>query len=251
LLQFLSLQSIINNETGGSLLPLTERVGRTGHPGIAYAFDRIPGLKRSYNTLAGNKTCFTLFNDSNYNNAFQNLPLGQQLRNTTNVVWDGEAYPQTIPTTTNPAITGYVLEADFFKFRGRGFIQTTGRTNYLKLVEFVKNYGGPNSVVKAMQMKWGQRSNDPDVLATVSTNAEWDDLFQNSNTLIAAKSIDIHNKSAGKYLQGINAANPATAKSTIRNIGKRISGGDAYANLFINRVTQIIEALTSQANEEN
>ncbi|MEO7313372.1 MAG: hypothetical protein ABIX01_23520 [Chitinophagaceae bacterium] len=76
LLQFLSLQSIINNETGGSVLPLTERVGRTGHPGIAYAFDKIAGVKKSYNTLAGNKTCLQLFNDAQYNGAFQNLPLG-------------------------------------------------------------------------------------------------------------------------------------------------------------------------------
>jgi hypothetical protein len=80
-------------------------------------------------------------------------------------------------------------------------------------------------------------------VATISTNAEWDELFQNSNTLIAAKSIDIHNKSAGNYLGNINGANPAVATSSIRNVGKRISGGDAYANLFINRVTQIIELL--------
>lgn len=243
LLQFLSLQSIINNETGGSLLPLTERVGSAGHPGIAYAFDRIVGLKRSYNTLAGNKTCFQLFNDTAYNKAFQNLPLGNQLKNTTNNVWSGEAYPQNLPTSTNPAVTGYVLESDFFKFRGRGFIQTTGRTNYSKLVEFVVNYNGTNSVVKTMQLKWGQRSTDKDVLASVSTNSEWDELFQNSNTLIAGKSIAIHNATAGDYLGGINGANPAVAKSSIRNVGKRISGGDNYANLFLNRVTQIIEAL--------
>jgi hypothetical protein len=245
LLQFLSLQSIINNETGGSLQPLTERVGSKGHPGIAYAFDRIPGLKRSYNTLAGNKTCFQLFNDPSYNKAFQNLPLGSQLKNTANKVWEGEVYPQSlsIPTSTNPAVTGYVLEADFFKFRGRGFIQTTGRSNYARLVEFIMRYNGSNSTVKAMQLKWGQRSTDKDVLASVSTNAEWDELFQNSNTLIAGKSIAIHNETSGNYLGTINGANPAVAKSSIRNVGKRISGGDNYANLFLNRVTQIIEAL--------
>ncbi|MEO5562731.1 MAG: hypothetical protein ABIR18_04830 [Chitinophagaceae bacterium] len=245
LLQFLSLQSIINNETGGSLLPLTERVGRTGHPGIAYAFDRIPGIKKSYNTLAGNKTCFQLFNDVNYNKAFQNFALGTQLRNTTNNVWASEAYPQNlaIATSTNPAVTGYVLEADFFKFRGRGFIQTTGRANYVKLVEFVMKYQGTNSVVNATKAKWAQRSTDSDVLATISSNAEWDDLFQNSNTLIPAKSIEIHNGSAGNYLGNINGTKPALATSTIRNVGKRISGADSYANLFINRVTQIIELL--------
>ena len=124
LLQFITLQSIVNNETGGKLLPLTEGVGSAGHPGIAYAFDKIADRKKkSYNTLAGNKTCFKLFNDVNYNKAFGTLPLAAQLKNTTNPVWAGEVYPQTVSTSTNPAQSGYVLEADFFKFRGRGFIQ--------------------------------------------------------------------------------------------------------------------------------
>lgn len=243
LLQFLSLQSIFNNETGGSLIPLTERVGSAGHPGIAYAFDKIPGLKRSYNTLAGNKTCFDLFNDSNYNNAFQNLPLGSQLKNTTNVVWKGEAYPQTVAFSTNPQVSGYVLEADFFKYRGRGFIQTTGRTNYSSIIDFVMKYSGNNPVIINMKATWAQRSANIDVLATVSTNAEWDNLFQNSGGLIAARSVEVHNSLSGDYLGKINCANPITAASSISNMGKRISGGDAYAALFLNRVTQIIELL--------
>jgi hypothetical protein len=243
LLQFLSLQSIINNETGGSLLPLTERVGSKGHPGIAYAFDRISGLKKSYNTLPGNKTCFQLFNDGQYNNAFQQLSLGNQLKNTTNVVWSGEAYPQILPASTSPAATGYILEADFFKFRGRGYIQTTGRANYIKLVDFVMNYQGNNDTVNRIKTSWMQRTADRDVLATVSTNVEWDDLFQASHTLIAAKSIAIHNSLSGNYLGSINGTDPAVAASTIRNVGKRISGADNYANLFIRRVTQIIELL--------
>ncbi len=244
LLQFLSLQSIINNETGGSLIPLTERVGSAGHPGIAYAFDRIINLKKSYNTLAGNKTCFTLFKNANYNNAFQNLPLANQLKNTTNAVWAGEAYPQqSISTSTNPGITGYVLEADFFKFRGRGFIQTTGRANYTSIIDFVMNYTGTNVVVLNMKTKWAQRSNDKDILVTVSTNAEWDDLFQNSQTLIAAKSVEVHNRLSGNYLENIKGVSPAAAAGSIRNVGKRISGSDKYADLYINRVTQMIELL--------
>ncbi len=245
LLQFLSLQSIINNETGGSLNPLTEGVGRPPlHPGISYAFDIIPGTKISYNTITGNKTCLALFNDANYNKAFQNLPLGSQLKNTTNKVWAGEAYPiQTVPTSTNPAVTGYVLEADFFKFRGRGFIQTTGRANYSSIVDFIMKYTGSNPVINNMKAAWAQRSNNTDILATVSTNAEWDNLFQNTSGLIAAKSIEVHNRASTDYLGKINGADPIVAASTIRNVGKRISGGNNYADLFLNRVTQIIELL--------
>jgi len=243
LLQFLSLQSIFNNETGGSLIPLTEGVGSSGHPGIAYAFDKIKNLKRSYNTLAGNKTCFDLFNDNNYNNAFQNLALGSQLKNTTNAVWKGEAYPQTVATSTKPAVTGYVLEADFFKFRGRGFIQTTGRTNYSGIIDFVMKYAGNNPVILNMKTVWAKRSANLDVLATVSTNAEWDNLFQNSDLLIAARSVEVHNAASGDYLGKITGTDPTAVSNSIRTMGKRISGGDTYAALFLNRVTQIIELL--------
>lgn len=70
LMQFVCLMSIFTNEVGGDLVPIREKVGRPPrHPGIAYAFDRIEGLKRSYNTLAGNRTAFALFGDPAYREA--------------------------------------------------------------------------------------------------------------------------------------------------------------------------------------
>lgn len=240
LLQFVALQSIIINETGGRLTPLTEQVGRDGHPGIAYAFDRILNVKRSYNTLSGNKTCMQCFNDPNYNKAFGTLPLGDKLRNTNDAVWAGEAYPQLkTPTSTNPAITGYVLEADFFKFRGRGFIQTTGRGNYKQLVSFIQSYNGTNPVMLKIKAKWANISPDADVLATISSNADWDELFQNTNSLIPCRAIRTHNVSGGNYLEQLNMANP----DTIFNMGLRISGGQNYAKLFQQRVLQVFKAL--------
>lgn len=244
LLQFITLQSIVNNETGGRLLPLTEGVGSPGHPGIAYAFDKIAARKkRSYNTLAGNKTCFRLFNDVAYNKAFGTLPLAGQLKNTTNTAWAGEVYPQTVSTSTNPVLSGYVLEADFFKFRGRGFIQSTGRSNYIKLVEFVMAYTGSSPAMVNMKEKWRAISADPDVMATISTNADWDQLFQKGDSLIAGKAISLHNNACGNYLKKVTTSSPVAALDSVFNMGKCISGSVDYATLFRNRVEQILNAL--------
>lgn len=244
LLQFLALQSIIINETGGGLVPAIELVGYPGHPGIAYAFDAIPGLKRSYNTLAGNKTCFTLFNDPAYNKAFGNLPLAGELINTTDQVWAGESYPQqSIPTSTNPGITGYVLEADFFKFRGRGFIQTTGRANYTQLIGFIAGYTGSDTLLCSTKTRWNALSADEDTLASISTNNEWDALFQEGGCLVAGKAIAIHNESAGYYLQQLDDTGKDPIERLLYNMGLRISGADSYAMLFQNRVLQLLELL--------
>jgi hypothetical protein len=61
LIEFLSINSIMMNETGGTFTPLSEGLGSSGHPGISYGFDRISGLKLGYNTLNTNKTAYDLF----------------------------------------------------------------------------------------------------------------------------------------------------------------------------------------------
>jgi len=248
LLQFLALQSIIINETGGMLAPVTEAVGDRGHPGIAYAFDHIPGLKRSYNTMPGNKTCFTLFNARGYNKAFGSLPLGDALQNTKDVTWQGEAYPQqTFSTSTAPGITGYVLEADFFKFRGRGFIQTTGRSNYSQLVDYIINYTGANAVITGMKNEWGHISGDADTLSTISTNDNWETLFNQSDCIIGAKAIAIHNETSGRYLQQLSAADTVTMEGSLYRMGLRINGGNNYALLFRDRVLQLATLLQQKS----
>lgn len=248
LLQFAALQSIIINETGGSLVPRTEIVGSAGHPGIAYAFDAIPGLKRSYNTLSSNKNCFLLFNDPDYNGAFGSLPLGKQLMNTTDPVWKGDVYPQhTVPTSTLPSVTGYVLEADFFKFRGRGFIQTTGRTNYTQLIQYITGYTGSNPVLAGTKSKWNALAVSADTLASISSNADWDDLFSNSGCLVAAQAIALHNRSSGEYLENLDQAAENTIARLLYSMGLHISGADSYAMLFQNRVLQLLEQLAQTA----
>jgi hypothetical protein len=239
LLQFVSLMSIVNNETGGKIKPVTELVGNSGNPGLAYAFNKISGTKKSYNTLTSNMTAFDLFRNANYKNQHGALALGNSLKDTNEIKWKGELYPQGIDTSLDPLKTGFIQEADFYKFRGRGFIQTTTRGNYRQVVDYIQKYNGSNATIKQYQAKWQGKT--PDTIATISSNADWDTLFQNTDLVIPALAINIHSKSAGNYLSKITLQSGVDVN--IKQMGKSISGANSYADLFLKRVIQILNGL--------
>jgi hypothetical protein len=233
-LQFLALMGIFANECRANFQPVAERMGRAGFPGLTYLFDRIPGLKRSYNTLAGNKTAFACFRSAAYNAAHGGKALGARLANTNDRRWEGEAYPRVdFPTAPDAAVAGYVMEADFMKFRGRGFIQTTGRANYGKLIEFVQGYDGDNNVVDFYQAQWAGRTVEE--IADATSNEDWDRLFQQTDLVIAAEGVRRHNLASGNYL-----ALAGDVDRAVWNMGKRISGGDAYAEKYRGRMEELI-----------
>jgi hypothetical protein len=237
--QFISLMSIFANECRADFTPKAEKMGRAGFPGLSYLFDPISGLKRSYNTLSGNKRAFDCFNSGAYNTAHGAKALAAQARNTRDARWSGEIYPRPdFPTDPTPAATGYLLEADFMKFRGRGFIQTTGRANYSKLIDFVKTYDGDNNTIDFFALQWRNQTND--AVADASSNDDWDRLFSQSDLIIPAKAIGLHNASCGNYLALSGDPNAA-----VFNMGKKISGGDNYATKFRDRVTLLIQKLTA------
>jgi len=243
LIQFLTLMSVIIHETGGEVAPVSEKFGNAQHKGIAYLFDRIPGLKASYNKNKYNRSAFELFNDSDYINAHNGLALASNLSDTTDIRWKEDVYPSDYSTSSKLQDTGFILQADFFKFRGRGLIQTTLRANYKKLIDYVQSGNHTNSLLLQYQSQW--QGLDLDEAASISTFDDWDQLFQNTDLILACEAIHLHNVSSGNYLQMSLIAEVlnGSKQGSIYNVGLRINGGDAYAKQLYRRVVQIINQL--------
>ncbi len=247
LLQFSALMSVLIIEAGAELLPVSELCGREGYPGLAYAFSSIPGVKQSYNSCKENKSAGELFfDDAHFWEAHGQRPLADLVRAMPDVreLWNSEFYPQHLfPASTDPAHSGFIQEADFYKFRGRGFIQLTWRANYKWLVEYVQSYGGDNETVCRYKSKW--RGEDTDAVCSASSNEDWDTLFQDSELVIPCRAIGLHNEASGHYLRlsaQADLLNAARAgQGSFYNVGLRINGGAEYAGLFRERVIRMVE----------
>lgn len=257
LIEFLCINSIMVNETGGKFIPVSELVGNNGNPGISYAFN--DDNKKSYNTLVGNKTAFQCFNDSDYLKAHGTKPMASILANTTDVRWKGTKFPfgfseldKTIETSTSGKSNGFLIEADFFKFRGRGFIQTTGRANYIPLINYVLDYSGADKVVNEIRNEWLKYSTIPEKIATISTNAQWDKLFMNTDYIVANYAVYIHSKNKNNYLNINPDQIPSNLQRSIENVGVKVSGSiGEYSKLFLQRVQiQIDEVNSNFKNDE-
>ncbi|MBV8070713.1 MAG: hypothetical protein JO270_12460 [Acidobacteriaceae bacterium] len=249
LLQFSALMSILINEVGDDLLPVTELCGRDEYPGLAYAFSAIPGVKRSYNAGEENRPAGKLFfDDPDFWSAHGSLAGADLVRAIPNLqeTWNGAVYPQNLfPTSLEPDRSGFIQQADFYKFRGRGFIQITWRSNYRDIVGFVQNYSGADPTLLRYKAAWATK--DPDTVCTTSTNEDWDELFGSTNLIVACRAIGLHNRAGGNYLELSADANVLTAASpqqgSLCRMGLRISGSKPYALLFRERVVQLLTTL--------
>ena len=246
LIEFLCINSIMINETGGTFLPITEGVGSSGHPGIAYAFDKI-GTKVSYNTLGTNKTAYQLFSDSNFKNAHVTKPFGDILKDSTDTRWSNDVFPQGFSgnisneTSVSGKTNTFLTETDFVKFRGRGYIQTTGRNVYKPIITYVLNYSGSDSVINSTKSAWSSYKGDLDAIASSSTNQQWDDLFQKTNSIIANYAVWLHSSNGKKYSWIDAVQSDSNLEKAIKNVAAKIAGGGGatiYINLFYARVMQ-------------
>jgi hypothetical protein len=152
-----------------------------------------------------------------------------------------EPYPAGVPTTPDAAAAGFIMETDFYKFRGRGAIQTTWRSNYSRLIQRIQGYTGPNPLIASYAQLWAGKN--ADLVATESSYAQWDELFSDAD--LRAIAVSNHSRGSGDYLiMDVDAAGlNGVTKGSIFYIGLRVSGGEGYAVTFRKRVIQILNSL--------
>ena len=262
LFDFAALMCIAINEQGGRLRSRTEVCGRGAkdklgrrHEGLSYAFDVLPGIKRSYNTLAGNRTAHACFSDPLFCKAHGDLALADRLAAATNPgivlseAWKGDLYPfQEFPVLEDLAQAGFVMQADFYKFRGRGPIQITERAAYRKQVEFIQKYEGTNAVLLKFKALWLPLSSDD--ACTVSRDADWNEIFAQKEMVywsprVYADAAAAPPKNLFSMELEFDKLNGDKIGS-LHRVGRTI-GGINYANAkYMPRVVELLEEVARQ-----
>jgi LAS superfamily LD-carboxypeptidase LdcB len=110
-------------------------------------------------------------------------------------------------------------------------------------VDWILAYTGSNARVLDYKRRWtGQ---DVQRILTRSTNADWDDLFQDSGYVVPWAGVRLHDQGASNYLaiSPDAAVRAGTAQGSFHNMGRRISGSGAHGTTLRNRCTAILTAL--------
>jgi hypothetical protein len=248
LIEFFTYMSVFINEIDGNLRHVPEKINSTrsrNNPGIAYLFNTVvfttnkgTWRKQSYNKHPNNN-CFDLLHNNDFLNAHSGKRFFNDLRNTHDDVWSGKVYPiQKYPVSPHPEETGIILECDFFKFRGRGLIQTTWRSNYSALVRFIQNYSGDSKVLKYYAKEW--KDTPVDTALNVSSSEDWDIIFSDPKREVLTFAVLEHRRAGGYYIGNeVNVVN-GEQPGSIDHFGDKL-GGRGYGQRLKSRVFAMVE----------
>ena len=259
LFQFLGLVSIMINEVGQTFTPIRERGSLRYMFGtiIPASRTRPQRSKRSYNdfgrsaTHRNNKTAYELFNDPAFLEAHRDEALYERVARTTDRVWDGHVYPNGFPT--DPDQGGIITQADFYKFSGRGLVQTTWSGAYMRLIDATLQYEGSNRIILEYRNAWrGKRSSGLSIrdIASQTKNSDWDRLFMETNNEFACLAVYCFQHAKNDFLQiptdaaRLQATQTASSGSgSIFYVGYRVGGSRRYGELVRERVMQMLSRL--------
>jgi hypothetical protein len=237
--EFCALMAINLEETTGNLTAAPEEVNgmHSVPPGLAYAFNAIPGLKQSYNK-ASNRTAFECFNDQDFLAAHRALPGADRVLNRLGGIdpaWGSGFWPRGFDATPDATVNGFVMQADFYKFRGRGVIQTTWRADYKAILSYILAADfTAHPDLAAQRQTWTDRAGalggdaQLEAILTKSRTEEWDQIFL--NPLILAQGVSIDNLAKGSYLSLAHNVDVLSAdartEGSLLHMAARINGGE-------------------------
>jgi hypothetical protein len=254
LIEFITLMTSPINEVTGNLTAIAEMPQSTQV--LKYFYET-----RGYNVQENlNWTAQKCFNDASYRAAHEKNPDGTKKKYATELAgvagdeWKTTTYPANFSTDPSPAESGYIREADFYKFRGRGVIQITHRSAYRALIGCVIDYpdSGASTIVKKYRNDWKANMSDAsrrvmlDKVASMTTNEHWTELF--GDTEFLCKSVKVFSDSKGKFLElGTTAAKlNSEDPGSIFYVGRQIGWADYGRSLFRPRALQLLNSLASK-----
>jgi hypothetical protein len=272
-IEFCALTCITIREVGGILGARPEGGHSRFYPnvqGLAYFFDHLdkvpataPGRpsypgKASYNTLSMNRRVDKLIGTTDYETAHGNRLVGghppsSDLR--TMAAWSGSVWPVSVSSEIDPEINGYLIQADFYKFRGRGVIQLTGRSWYAKLMQFLDQDPDTSPDVKAIVSAWqagveGGPAEIADSAVTRSTDAEWTALFGDVGVLAAA--VRVHSDGSQRYLSLSHQAELLNGQDpgSLYAVGLKVNSSTAYARDATLMMNTMVDALAMKIESD-